>query len=195
MKHAFASMSLIALGALVLGAASAQAGTPCHGAHCYKLVETPPAFRHVAEEVMVRPPQRVARHVPAQFETVTETVTIRPARTVAHHVPARYAVEAETVMIAPARKVWQVSVNMFGEKVGCWVDVPAQYATRHRHVRVRDARLVHETIPAIHAERSRAVMVRPPTIEYDVVPPVYRTRHRQVMVHPGSKAWAPVRSY
>ena len=191
----FVAKSIFAAAAIALGSTAAVAGGQCQGGSCYKLVVTPPAYSHVAEQVLVRPAQRIARHIPAEYGTVSETVTVRPAQTFARRIPAVYGTTAETVMVAPERKVWQVSIDAHGHKVGCWVTVPAQYATRHRQVVIREAQVVHETIPAVHAERHRRVLVRPATVEHEVIPAAYETRHRQVMVHPGSKAWAPVRSY
>ena len=187
--------SIFAAAAITLGSTAAMASGNCQGASCYKLVVTPPAYSEVAEQVLVRPAQRIARHIPAEYGTVSETVTVRPAKTFSRHIPAVYGTTAETVMVAPARKVWQISIDAHGQKVGCWVTVPAQYATRHRQVVIREAQVVHETIPAVHAERHRRVLVRPATVAHDVIPAAYETLHRQVMVHPGSKAWAPVRGY
>lgn len=187
--------TFFAAAAITLGSGAAMAGANCHGGSCYRLVVTPPAYSEVAEQVLVRPPQRLARHIPAEYGTVSETVTVRPAHTFSRHIPAVYGTSAETVMVAPARKVWQISIDANGQKVGCWITVPAQYATRHRQVLIREAQVVHETIPAVHAERHRRVLMRPATVTHDVIPAAYETRHRQVMVHPGSRAWAPVRSY
>jgi hypothetical protein len=191
----FAASSMFAAAALMLGTTAAMAGGHCQGSACYKLVVTPPAYAQVSEQVLVRPAQRIARHIPAEYGTVSETVTVRPAQTFARHIPAVYGTTAETVLVSPARKVWQVSVDAHGHKVGCWITVPAQYATRHRQVVIREAQVVHETIPAVHAERHRRVLVRPASVAHDVIPAAYETRHRHVMVHPGSKAWAPARAY
>jgi hypothetical protein len=187
--------TFFAAAAITLGSGAAMAGANCQGGSCYRLVVTPPAYSEVAEQVLVRPAQRLARYIPAEYGSVSETVTVRPAQTFSRHIPAVYGTTAETVMVAPARKVWQISIDAHGQKVGCWVTVPAQYATRHRQVVIREAQVVHETIPAVHAERHRRVLVRPATVAHDVIAAAYETRHRQVMVHPGSKAWAPVRSY
>lgn len=186
----FLPKAALAGSALVLSIAAAQAGGDCRGGACYRLVKTPPAFETVSQQVMVRPPQKIARHIPAQFDTVHETVVVQPARTFARHIPPRFAVQAETVMVAPASKRWEVSVDIFGNKTGCWVTVPAQYATVHRKVMVSPGGVVHETVPAVTAQRARTVMVRPASVSYDHVPGVYETRYHQVMTHPGSKHWA-----
>ncbi|MGL4439651.1 MAG: hypothetical protein ACRCUE_10275 [Bosea sp. (in: a-proteobacteria)] len=191
----FALKLALASGVLMSASVAAVAGGDCRGSACYKLVVTPPAYQTVSEQVMVRPSQRIARHIPAEYGTVSETVTVRHAQTIARHIPAVYGTTAETVMVAPAGKVWQISYDAHGNKVGCWVSTPARYATQHRRVVVREAQTVHHTIPAVHAQRHRQVVVRHAAVEYDTIPAAYQTNHRHVMVHPGSKAWAPVRGY
>ena len=78
----FLPKAAIAGSALVLSLGAAQARGDCHGAACYRLVKTPPAFETVSQQVMVRPPQKIARHIPAEFDTVHETVVVQPARRV-----------------------------------------------------------------------------------------------------------------
>jgi hypothetical protein len=66
-------------------------------------------------------------------------------------------------MISPPRKEWMVTRDAFGNAVGCWVVVPAQYAVRHRTVMVRAPQVVHETVPPVYASHRRTVMVQPGT--------------------------------
>lgn len=190
-------LSRIALAgaAILVSAAAAQAGGHCHGSACYRLVKTPPAYETVSEQVMVRPAQRIARHIPAEYGSVAETVVVRPERTVARHIPAVYGTTSEKVMVAPARQEWRVTYDAHGNKVGCWVKVPAQYAVQHRQVVIREAQVAHETIPAVTSVRHRKVVVRPASVTHDVIPAEYSTRHRHVMVHPGSKSWQAVGRY
>jgi hypothetical protein len=178
--------------AVVLGASAvtAQAGGGCK--NCYEKVVTPPVYRTVAEQVLVRPAQTVAHATPAQYGTVHETVMVRPAQTVARHIPAVTQTVAETVMVSPARKEWQVTVDAHGRKIGCWVKIPAQYATQHRTVVVRPAGVVHETIPAQYATQARTVMVRPAQVHHQVIPAEYGVRHRTEMVAPASAHWQPL---
>jgi hypothetical protein len=194
MSHRFASTALVA-GVLALAATAAQAGGNCRGSQCYQLVKSPPTFETVSEKVVVRPERKIARHIPAEYGHVTEHVVVRPARVVTRHIPAEFGVVAEKVLLSPARKEWQVRLDAHGRKVGCWVDVPAQFGVQHRRVVVREAQAVHETIPEVVEQRSRRVLVRPAKVAYDVIPAEYGVRHHHVMTHPGSKHWAPVRSY
>jgi hypothetical protein len=186
-------LSAIAIsGSVALASTVAQAGGHCQGSQCYRLVTSPAEFGTVAEQVMVRPEQRVSRYVPGVYDTVEEKVMVRPPRQIAHHIPAEVQTVAEQVMVAPARRVWQVQRGPHGETVGCWVDIPAQYAVRHRQVVVREASVRHEVIPAEYAVRARKVMISPPQVAYDVIPAEYRTRHRQVVIRPPTQGWQPI---
>jgi hypothetical protein len=196
-----AELSRIALGltgALVLAGAAvgpAQAGGRCSGSSCYELVHRPAVFDTVAETVVVAPARTVARHIPAVTDVVHEQVVVRPARTVAHRIPAEYGTVAEKVLVAPAGKVWTVRVDHHGRHVGCWVDVPAKYAIRHRTVLVREAAITHETIPAIVQTRQRVVVVEPARTVHETIPAKTRVVHRQVMIEPASSGWAPIRRH
>jgi hypothetical protein len=143
MRFTFAA----ALVGLVLGAAPAMAGGGC--ATCYRHVVQPPVYGSVADRVMVAPP-----------------------RTISHVIPAAYETRSEKVLVSPARKVWQVKRDHYGQAIGCWVEVPAQYAVRHVKVQVRAEQVVHETLPA-----------------------VYETRHRKVLVSPARSGWEPVAAH
>jgi hypothetical protein len=117
---------------------------------------------------------------------------LRPAQTVARHIPAVMSTVAETVMVSPARKEWQVTVDARGRKIGCWVKIPAQYATQHRTVVVRPASVVHDVIPAQYGVQARTVMVRPAQVHHQVIPAEYGVRHRTEMVSPGTASWRPI---
>jgi hypothetical protein len=181
------SLAVLALGASVV---SAEAGGGCKT--CYEKVVTPPVYRTSAETVLVRPAQTVAHTTPAEYGTVHEKVMVRPAQTVARHMPAVMSTVAETVMVSPASKVWQVTVDAHGRKVGCWVKVPAQYATQHRTVVVRPAGVVHDVIPAQYGVQARTVMTRPAQVHHQVIPAEYGVRHRTEMVSPGTASWQPI---
>jgi hypothetical protein len=105
---------------------------------CYRHVSTPPVYGSVAESVMVRAPHTIAHTVPGHYQTV-----------------------AEKVMVSPPRKVWQVTRDAHGHKVGCWVVIPGQYAVHHRRVMVHPPRVVHHAMPAVYATHQRTVLVRP----------------------------------
>jgi hypothetical protein len=178
--------------ALLLGAQGAEAAD-CYGAACYRLVRTPPVYQTIEKTYLARPAQRQARLIPAQYDYVTEQVLMQPAQTIPHHRPATFSSVSEKVMISPPSRRWDVSRDAFGNVVGCWVDVPAQFGYQQRTVEVSPATVEYETIPAVYVPRQRKVMVRATQVIHETIPPVYKTVQRQVMVSPGSQEWAPAR--
>jgi len=147
--------SLLAVPALLAGLSAAQAGGQgC--ANCYEKVVHPP-----------------------QYQTRAETVLISPQRSFAHTTPAEYATVHEKVLVAPARKEWQVTIDAYGRKIGCWVMVPAQYAVQARHVMVRPAQVHHQVIPAQYATQHRVEMVAPATASWQPIERGYGHGHRR----------------
>lgn len=127
----------LAAGITILTATGALAGgSGC--ATCYRQVVHPPVYGTYSEQVMVRAPRTITQVVPAEYATVTDRV-----------------------LVSPARKVWQVSVDAHGRKVGCWVTVPARYEVRHRQVLVREEQIVPIAIPAQYGTVSRPVLLTP----------------------------------
>ena len=121
---------------IVLMAGAAQAG--CAGGECYRHVSTPPVYGAVSERVLVRPAETVYRTTPPIYDTVSEQV-----------------------LVAPGGRVWQTRRDAYGSLVGCWVDVPPRFTTRHRRVLVQPAQSIPETIPAEYASVQRRVLVEP----------------------------------
>ncbi len=183
-------ISGVAFAALTVFSNSAYAG--CTGTGCYQQVVNPAVYATHEHNVLVSPERRIAHRVAAQHRQVQETVVLRPERQVPRHVPATYSTFAETVLVAQAGRRWQVSTDAHGRTIGCWVDIPAQYTTRHRQVMVSPASTSYETIPAVVTTRTRTHMVRPASVEYQTVPAQYRTVAKQVLVQPASASWAPI---
>jgi hypothetical protein len=96
---------------------------------------------------------------------VTERLAPNPVQAIARILP-RYETVAEKVLVARAHNVWQVTRGADGKVVGCWVQVPAQYAVRHRRRMVWPAHASAETAPA--------------------------TRTRSVVLDRGGPAWEPI---
>lgn len=175
--------------ALLAGIGAAQAGG-CRGSACYNLVTAPPVYGTVDETVQVRPPQVQHRVVPAEYETVVDTVMIAPERRIPHYRAASYETVTEKVMISAPSRRWQVTRDAYGNTVGCWVEVPAQYGYQSRRVEVAPASVSYETVPAVYGQRPRKVMVRPTEVLREEIPAAYETRQRQVLVSPGSQYWS-----
>ncbi len=139
------AIAATALAAGLVSAAPALAGGYGCTTDCYRQVSTPPVYGTVSEQVMVRPPRTVNHVVPPVYDTVTEQV-----------------------LVAPARRVWQTSIDAYGQTVGCWVTIPPRYATQTRRVLVRPAQVVPQ-----------------------VIPPAYASYQRRVLVEPGRSGWVP----
>jgi hypothetical protein len=152
-----------ALAGLVLSTGMASAGgTPC--TTCYRKVVHPPVYGVQHERVMVRAPRTLTQVIPAEYTTV-----------------------AETVLVEPARKVWQVSYDAHGQKVGCWVTVPARYATQHRKVLVRAEQVVPVAIPAVYGHVSRKVLVEPARAAWEPTAAPVSVGHYPVRAHRGHR--------
>ena len=185
-------LGLLGVSAAALLVLSSSASAGCHGAGCYEQVVTPPLYATEHHQFLVAPERRIAHRIPAEYATVPETYLVQPERQIPHYVPAEYSSVAETVQVSHGGRQWQVSTDAYGRTVGCWVDVPPQYATRHRQVLVRPASTVYETIPAVTATRERTVVARPSSVEVEVVPAQYETVARQVQVAPATASWQPL---
>lgn len=182
----------VAIATLTLFSHSASAACNSNGSACYQQVVNPAVYATHETNVLVSPARRITHRTAAQYQTVQETVVLRPARIIARYVPATYSTVAETVMIAPAGRHWQVSTDVHGRTVGCWVNAPATYSTRNRQVQVKAANTIHETVAAVHTTRNRTQLVRPAGVSYETMPAQYRTVARQVMVQPASSSWTPI---
>jgi hypothetical protein len=187
------ALAVLAVAAFAFIPAHAQAGGNCgKGKQCYQLVETPPVYETMHEDVLVAPARRVKRHLPAVLEEVTEAVVVRPERTRARHIPAEYGTVHERVMTHPGGKEWVMRRNAHGQLVGCWVKVKPSYATVARRVMVREAQVVHETLPAVVQHRTRTVVVQRARTVYDHVPAQYETRAHRVKVANGGARWQAI---
>lgn len=134
---ALALGGLIAAGSLVAGA-PAQAGSFGCAGDCYREAVLPPVYGTVGHRVLLSTPR------------TTDIVT-----------PAVYGSVTETVQIAPPRREWRVTVDAWGRKVGCWVEVPARYGLRERTVTLQPGSVVPYTTYPAYGIRSRTVMVEP----------------------------------
>jgi hypothetical protein len=181
----------LGVGILFSVISTAEAGAPCR--NCFEKVDHPPVYRNVEEKVKIRPAQTVSRIIPAEYGVVYETVVVRPAYTVIREIPAKLGTVAEQVMVSPPRKEWQVTVDANGRQIGCWVQMPAVYAVRHRTVVVTSARFDQETVPAVYETRARRVLISPQQVQKEVIPAQYATQVRTELVQPASSSWQPLR--
>ncbi len=129
---------LILTAALVAGAGPALAGPAGFSGECFREEQLPARYGAFVEKAMVRAPRTYAIYTPPTYETVTERVVVRPGG-----------------------RSWRVSRDAGGRKVGCWVDVPAEYGTVHRRVMAEPGRLVPYAQAASYGFRSRPILVEP----------------------------------
>lgn len=181
-------------GSAILGLTATVAhagGGGCQG-DCYEKVDRPAVYGTVTDLYVARDAHVVTRRVPAQVERVSEPVVLRPAKTVAKVVPAVYGTETEEYMISPPRREWQVTVDGYGRKIGCWVDIPATYGTRHRKVMLQEEQVTYVTIPEKVGIMTRDVVTAPAKVVKEYRPAVYETRRRAVEIEPPRSEWVPV---
>ena len=128
------------LAALAFAAAtsSAQAGGYGCAGDCYRQVYVPPTYGMAVERTPVRAPRTYALVTEPEYRTVYETVAVEPAR-----------------------RIWTVRRAEWGRKVGCWVEVPARYATLPRRVVVRAPEVVPYAQASAWGLRSYPVEVEP----------------------------------
>lgn len=136
MSSTVPSLAALVGAALAVSSLPALAGGECR--NCYREVVEPPVYQTSVEPVLVRGP-----------------------RTGAYVIPARYATVREQVEIEPARQVWQVSVDQWGRRVGCWVTLPARTEWRNRRVVSHPAEIVPVAMPTVYGVRQTRVMVAP----------------------------------
>lgn len=108
-------------------------------------------------------------YVPPTYGTVTERYLVQAPRTYAIATPAQYGTVYERVMVSPGGRSWSVTRDAYGNKVGCWVVTPAQYAT----------------VP-------RTVMTQAPQVTPYAEPAQYGFRSHTVQTSPGFRSWVPL---
>lgn len=179
--------SVLALAGLVSVAAiaSAQAGN-----ECYRRVVEPPQYQTIEENVLLSPEREIPEYVPAVTRRVAETVVVEPERAFERVIPPVYGVQEETVLVRPASRQW-VLKRHYGETIGCWVDTPAEYATRQRTVLLQPEHVVTDVVPAVTATRYRTEVVEPAGTVYRHLPARYGVRTHVEEVAPASAHWAP----
>ncbi len=82
-------------------AIQAQDGLPPEGEHgkCYAKCVTSDEYKEEVIKVMVKPPSKKLKVIPAQYKKVTEDIVIKPASKIYRNVPAVYKTVTEDVVI------------------------------------------------------------------------------------------------
>lgn len=128
----------LAAAAFALLAFPARAGGDGCAGDCYRQTWSPARYGMAVEKHIVQAPRTYGLYTPAEYRTVTEKIVVRPAG-----------------------RVWSVTRDSHGRKIGCWVETPAEYATVSRRVQVRAAELVPYAQTTAYGYRSHPVLVEP----------------------------------
>jgi len=190
-------LSVLGMGAAVLGACSADAGafskTYTGGKYktCYRKVVTPAVYRTITERVMVQPAACTQHRTPPSYGVTAREVVVKHAIQIAHTRPAVYGRVQETRMVRPARTRWTRS-RCYGADYRCAVTTPAKYRTHAKRVMIKPRSAWVETRPAVKRVVQQRVMLHPGSVRQVCKPAVYRTQTRQVVVHSASVQWVPV---
>jgi hypothetical protein len=154
----FATPVRLAALAAVLGfsALPASAGGICRD--CYRQVVEPPAYQTSAESVLLQGP-----------------------RTGAIVTPPEYSIVRERVQVVPARRIWQVSIDPWGRKVGCWVTLPGRTEWRNRRIISRAAEVEPVIMPTVYGLRQTTVMVAPARLGWEPIGSGYDFRVESVV--------------
>jgi len=108
-------------------------------------IETIPAtYKTITEQVMTKPVTYRTQTIPAEYERQTEQYVTKEASTRIERIPAKYETQSETIETSPATTKWVkkkadrncLSADPNDCLVWCLVEVPAQYRTVTKQVRV-----------------------------------------------------------
>lgn len=192
--------SLAIVGASAFFAAAHSADADAFGRHhhggkyktCYKRVSTPPVYKTVTRQVMVRPATCSQYRTPPTYGTVAHEVMLQPSYQVVHQTPAVYGRVQVTKMVRPARTRWKRSCCGGCGEYRCAVTTPAKYRTRTKRVMVQPSQHWVETKPAVKGVVHKQVMLDAGKLKQVCQPAQYETVTEQVMVSPGTSHWVPV---
>ena len=108
-------------------------------------IEVVPAeYETVTEQVLAKSAAFRTETIPAEYETVSEQVLVKEASSRIERVPAKYDTQTEQMEVSPATTKWVkkkadrncLSADPEDCLVWCLVEVPAQYRTVSKKVRV-----------------------------------------------------------
>lgn len=161
----------------------------------------PATYETVTEQVLVKDASTQLKVVPATYETVTEQVLVKEAGTKIERQPAKYENQTEQVLVSPASTKWvkkKADANCLSADpddclVWCLVEIPAQYKTVTKSVRVGcedgwvdngDDCTRTVDVPAVYETRTYQKLATPSTTESVEVPAEYATRSYRKLVKP-----------
>ena len=163
----------------------------------------PATYKTVTEQVMVKPVTYRTSTVPAEYERQTEQYVTKEASTRIERVPAKYETQTETIETSPASTKWVkkkadrncLSADPNDCLVWCLVEVPAQYRTITKKVRVGCADGYTDSgddctrtieIPAEYGTRTFNTVKTAASTRQVEVPAEYKTITKKVIDTPAS---------
>lgn len=164
---------------------------------------TPATYETVTEQVLLKEASSQLRVIPATYETVTEQVLVKQASTRLEKVPARYETQTEQLLTSPAATKWvkkKADKNCLSHDpndclVWCLVEVPAQYTTVTKQVKVGcddgytmngDDCVRTVEVPEVYETRTYQKLATPATTEKVDVPAQFGTRSYTKLVSPAT---------
>jgi len=170
---------------------------------------TPATYETVSETVLLKEASSQLRVIPAVYETVTEQVMVKEASTRLEKAPAKYETQTEQLMTSPASTKWVkkkadrncLSADPNDCLVWCLVEIPAQYTTVTKQVKVGcdegyvengDDCVKTVDVPAVFETRTYQKLVTPPTTEKVEVPQEMGTRTYTKLVSAATSERTPV---
>ena len=166
----------------------------------YKVLKVIPAkFETVTEKVLVKEAYKVAKVIPATYKTETFQKMVKPGYTTYQKRPAKYTTETETIEVSPASSKWVkkksgdncLSADPEDCMIWCLVEVPAQYRTVTKKVKVGcddgwmmkgDDCVKATTVDPVYKTYTKRVIDSPSRVEYTDVPAQYKSRSYQKLV-------------
>ncbi len=165
---------------------------------CYARVFTPPQFKTVTEQVMVKPASERVEVIPAKYEVVDQQVMVKSASKKLEEVPAQYKWVDQQVLLEPAHTEWRFGrgamerVDHATGEIMCLVEIPAKYETVKKEVLVSPATVREVEIPAQYETVKVTKMTEPPQEKHISVPAEYQTVTKTVKVSDGFTEWKKV---
>ena len=166
----------------------------------YKVLKVVPAqFETVSEQELVKEAYKVAKVIPATYKTETFQKMVKPGYTKYEKKPAQYKTETETIEVSPASQKWVkkksgdncLSADPEDCMIWCLVEVPAQYKTVTKKVKVGcddgwmmkgDDCVKAVKVEPVYKTYTKKVVDTPARVEYTEVPAAYKTRTYQKLV-------------
>ena len=166
----------------------------------YKVLKIVPAvFETVTVQELVKEAYKVTKVIPATYKNETFQKMVKAGYTTYDKMPAKYKTATETMEVAPSSTKWVkkksgdncLSADPEDCMIWCLVEVPAQYRTITKQVKVGcddgwmlkgDDCVKANKVDPVYKTYTKKVIDTPARVEYTDVPAKYKSRSYQKMV-------------